>query len=99
MAASPPRLQSGGILLRGWGGKAAWRDHVITVGPVRPVVSWSWETFRAMSTRGASITCTRHTNINKVTLPVSWRQSTEAEHSQLNAVGRPVDVQTSNLCV
>ena len=32
-------------------------DHVMTVGLVRPVFSWSWDTFRAMSTSGASITC------------------------------------------
>lgn len=32
---------------------------MITVGPVRPVLSCSWETFRAISTRGASITCTK----------------------------------------
>lgn len=44
-----------------WGWvEAVWqRNHVITVGPVRPVFSWSWETFRAMSTRGASITCNK----------------------------------------
>jgi len=42
---------------RGEGGVAEGScDHVITVGPVRPVFSWSWETFRAMSMRGASIT-------------------------------------------
>ena len=29
----------------------------MTVGAVRPVFSWSWDTFRAMSTSGASITC------------------------------------------
>lgn len=40
-------------------GSEAWRNHVITVGPLRPVFSWSWDTFRAMSTSGASITCTK----------------------------------------
>lgn len=69
-ASPPPRLEwrypvAGRV-------KAAWQwDHVITVGPVRPVASRSWETFRAMSTRGASITCTHHTSINNGSLPVS----------------------------
>lgn len=29
----------------------------MTVGPERPVLSWSWESFSAMEMRGASITC------------------------------------------
>jgi len=44
----------------GKGGGSVWAwlwNHVITVGPVRPVISWSLDTFRAMSTKGASITC------------------------------------------
>lgn len=33
------------------------KDHyVITVGPVRPVFSWSWEILKAMSTKGANMT-------------------------------------------
>lgn len=31
--------------------------YVMTVGPERPVRSWSWESFSAMEMRGASITC------------------------------------------
>jgi len=47
-----------GVVCWGQGGGGEG-DHVMTVGPVRPVRSWSWETFRAMSTRGASITCSQ----------------------------------------
>ncbi len=35
----------------------SWFAHVMTLGPRRPVLSWTLEIFRAMAMRGPSTTC------------------------------------------